>query len=144
VGVAHPSPAKAALFKSIDLVSVEQAAKAAAFSGIRHFIYLSVAMHPTRIMRDFQAVRARGESILLQQPYASSFIRPWYVLGPGHWWPVFLKPVYWLLKLWPGTRQTARDLDTVTIRQVTSAIMKAIENQPQKNAVYDVRDMREI
>src|SRR5690349_5567833 len=45
VGVAHPSPAKAAEFRSIDFVSASGAIRAAAEAGIQHFIYLSVA-HP--------------------------------------------------------------------------------------------------
>src|SRR5438552_4136454 len=38
VGVPHPSPAKAAEFKSIDLASVRASVTAAARAGIRHFI----------------------------------------------------------------------------------------------------------
>lgn len=41
VGVAHPSPRKAAEFRQIDLVSGLGAIAAAKTSGIRHFIYLS-------------------------------------------------------------------------------------------------------
>lgn len=37
VGVAHPSPAKAAEFRSIDLVSVREAVAAAVHAGVRHF-----------------------------------------------------------------------------------------------------------
>ena len=72
IGVPHPSPAKKEQFKNIDLVSVEQAAKAATAAGTGYFIYLSVAMHPTKIMKDFQEVRAKGEALLLQQPFISS------------------------------------------------------------------------
>src|SRR5581483_667834 len=43
VGVPHPSPAKAAQFRSIDLVSVRESAGAAMAARIKHFIYLSVA-----------------------------------------------------------------------------------------------------
>src|SRR5271166_5679142 len=45
VGVPHPSPAKAAEFRAIDLVSAREAISACADLGMRHFIYLSVA-HP--------------------------------------------------------------------------------------------------
>lgn len=138
IGVPHPSPAKSAQFKKIDLVSVQQAAKAAATAGIKHFIYLSVAMYPTKIMQDYQAVRAEGESILLQQNFVSSFIRPWYVLGPGHWWPLLLKPFYWLAKFIPSKREAAKQLSTVTIKQMIETLVYAVKNLPPGNTVYDV------
>src|SRR5256885_361152 len=52
VGVAHPSPAKAAEFRAIDLVSIRESVAAASRSTIRHFVYLSVAQ-PAPIMRDY-------------------------------------------------------------------------------------------
>ena len=144
IGVAHPSPSKKELFKNIDLVSIQQAAKAAAVAGIQHFIYLSVAMHPTKIMKDFQQVRAQGEALLLQQNFVTSFIRPWYVLGPGHWWPLLLKPVYFILKLFPSTKATANNLDTVTITQMVKALVNSIKNQPKENTVVDVQAMKKL
>ena len=144
IGVPHPSPAKKEQFKNIDLVSVEQAAKAATVAGTVHFIYLSVAMHPTKIMKDFQEVRAKGEALLLQQPFISSFIRPWYVLGPGHWWPLLLKPVYWLMKSFPSTRTTAKNLDTVTINQMITALVDCIKNPPSQNNIVDVEAMKKF
>jgi len=45
VGVSHPSPAKAAEFRSIDLVAGREAIAAAVSAGIQHLIYVSVA-HP--------------------------------------------------------------------------------------------------
>jgi nucleoside-diphosphate-sugar epimerase len=144
IGVAHPSPAKADQFKKIDLVSVQQAAKAAATAGIKHFIYLSVAMYPTKIMKDYQAVRAEGESILLQQNFVCSFIRPWYVLGPGHWWPLLLKPFYWFAKFIPSKREAAKELSTVTIKQIITTLLFAIKNQPPGNNVYDVAKIKTI
>ena len=144
IGVAHPSPTKAEQFKKIDLVSVQQAAKAAATAGVKHFIYLSVAMYPTKIMKDYQAVRAEGESILLQQNFVCSFIRPWYVLGPGHWWPLLLKPFYWLAKCIPSKREAAKQLGTVTIKQIIKTLLFAIKNQPQGNTVYDVSKIKTL
>ena len=144
IGVPHPSPAKAVQFKKIDLVSVQQAAKAAATAGIKHFIYLSVAMYPTKIMKDYQEVRAEGESILLQQNFVSSFVRPWYVLGPGHWWPLLLKPFYWLAKFIPSKREAAKQLSTVTIKQIIKTLSFAIKNQPPGNAVYDVSKIKTL
>ena len=45
VGVSHPSPAKAAEFRQVDLPAGLGAVAAAKSAGIRHFVYLSVA-HP--------------------------------------------------------------------------------------------------
>lgn len=50
VGVPHPSPAKAAQFRAVDLPAGMAGIRAAAEAGIRHFIYLSVA-HPAPVMK---------------------------------------------------------------------------------------------
>ena len=63
IGTPHPSPAKAKQFREIDLVSIQVAAKAARESGVRHFIYLSVA-HPASMMQGFIAVRMEREAML--------------------------------------------------------------------------------
>src|SRR2546426_5349839 len=47
VGVAHPSPAKAAAFRSVDLASARASAKAAAAAGISHFVYVRCAQPAT-------------------------------------------------------------------------------------------------
>ena len=56
VGVAHPSPAKSAEFRRIDLPAGLGAISAAKTAGIRHFVYLSVA-HPAPMMKAYIAVR---------------------------------------------------------------------------------------
>src|ERR1051326_1734758 len=81
VGVAHPSPSKAAEFQRVDLVSIRASVDAAKRANVRHFIYLSVAQ-PAPVMRDYVAVRAEGERLLRESGIPSTFIRPWYVLGP--------------------------------------------------------------
>src|SRR5690348_4726200 len=40
VGVSHPSPAKAAQFRSIDLASTKAAVSAAVDAGLRHLVYV--------------------------------------------------------------------------------------------------------
>jgi len=142
VGVAHPSPSKKEQFKQIDLVSIQEAVEAAIEKNILHFIYLSVSMYPTKVMRDFQEARAAGERLLLQSGLTTSFIRPWYVLGPGHWWPVLLKPFFWFAKLIPSKREAARQLDTVTIKQMINTLVHAVKNQPVNNTVYDVAKIK--
>jgi nucleoside-diphosphate-sugar epimerase len=142
IGVAHPSPSKREQFKNIDLVSIQQAVNAATHAAVNHFIYLSVAMYPTKIMKDFQEVRAKGEALLNQSKLKTSFIRPWYVLGPGHWWPVLLKPFYFIARLIPSKREAAQQLDTITIRQMINTLILATRHQPVKNCYYEVADMQ--
>ena len=74
IGVPHPSPAKSAQFKKIDLVSVQQAAKAAATAGIKHFIYLSVAMYPTKIS---DKVVALGEAVATNKQTGKTSNNQW-------------------------------------------------------------------
>ncbi|HJW96189.1 MAG TPA: NAD(P)H-binding protein [Thermoanaerobaculia bacterium] len=129
VGVAHPSPAKAAEFRSIDLVSVTQSVDAAKRANVRHFVYLSVAQ-PAPIMREYVAVRAEGERLIRSTTLPATFIRPWYVLGEGHRWPYLILPLYWLAMLSPASRDTARRLYPVPLRKVIHALVDAIERPP--------------
>ena len=101
IGVPHPSPAKAKEFREIDLVSVQVAVKAARDSGIRHFIYLSVAQ-PAKMMQAFIAVRSEGERMIRESGMPATFVRPWYVLGPGHRWAYALLPFYWICERLPA------------------------------------------
>jgi nucleoside-diphosphate-sugar epimerase len=141
IGIAHPSPSKKEQFKKIDLVSIQEAVKAAMYAQVTHFIYLSVSQYPTKIMKDFQEVRAEGEELLLQALFKTSFIRPWYVLGPGHWWPVLLKPFLFIAK-YAGKREAVENLDTVTIKQMIHTLVYAIKNPPEKNIIYDVQRIK--
>jgi len=143
IGVPHPSPAKAAQFRDIDLVSIRVAVKAAREAGIRHFIYLSVA-RPAPVMKTFLEVRHAGEEMIRASGMTATFIRPWYVLGPGHYWPYPLLPFFWLLEQLPPTRETARRLGFVTIDQMVSTIVWAAENPPDAIRIIDVPKIREL
>jgi uncharacterized protein YbjT (DUF2867 family) len=130
VGVPKPSPAKAREFRAIDLVSIQATVEAAGGAAKRpHLVYLSVAQ-PAAIMREYVAVRAEGEALIRRAGLAATFLRPWYVLGPGHRWPMLLLPVYWFLELRPATRETARRLGLVTLRQMVAALVAAVEDPP--------------
>jgi uncharacterized protein YbjT (DUF2867 family) len=143
IGVSHPSPAKAAQFRGIDLPSVQVAVKAARDAGIRHFIYLSVA-HPAPMMEAFIAVRVEGEALLRASAVPATFVRPWYVLGPGHWWPYALLPFYRVAELLPGTRESALRLGLVTISQMLNALVWSVDNPPSDIRILDVPKMREL
>ena len=134
VGTPHPSPAKAAEFERVDLVAVRAAVAAARQLGAAHFIYLSVAQ-PAPAMKAFIAVRARGEAAIREAGLTATFVRPWYVLGPGHWWPYALVPLYAIARLIPSTREGATRLGLVTIDQMLSALVHAVENPPQTGQI---------
>ena len=143
IGVPHPSPAKKEAFKSIDLASVEQAAEVVKSNHLPHVIYLSVSQYPSRVMQDYRAVRAKGESLLKATGAQCSFIRPWYVLGPGHWWPILLTPFYALARLIPITREQSRQQDLVTIRQMIRTLHYAINHPPENGvSIYNVPDIK--
>ncbi len=127
VGVAHPSPAKSAEFQSIDRVSALGAVSAAKRAGIQHFIYISVAQ-PAPMMKSYIAVRAECESTLKASGMNATIVRPWYVLGPGHRWPYFLLPMYWLCERIPSTREGAKRLGLVTLDQMVRTLVWALEN----------------
>ena len=141
VGVARPSPAKARSFLDIDLASVRAAARAARSSGIRHFIYVSVAQ-PAPVMRAYQAARRQGEESVRATGIAATILRPWYVLGPGHRWPYALLPMYWVLERMPATALGARRLGLVTIEQMVGALVLAVENPPDGVRIVEVPAIR--
>jgi uncharacterized protein YbjT (DUF2867 family) len=142
VGVAHPSPAKAEQFRKVDLVSIEAAVDAAAYAGVRHFIYVSVA-HPAPMMRAYIAVRSGGEEMIRQAGLAATILRPWYVLGPGHRWPHLLRPVYWLMEQIPPTREGARRLGLVTLPQMVDALVRAVEQPSREVRIVEVPQIRQ-
>ena len=139
VGVAHPSPAKANEFRSVDLVSVRESVRAASGSPIRHFVYLSVAM-PAPAMQAYVAVREEGERAVRESGVAATFIRPWYVLGPGHRWPYAILPAYWVWSLFD--RDTSARLYPVKLAQVVRAMVEAIENPPEGVRIIEAPEMR--
>jgi len=127
VGVAHPSPAKAAEFVAIDLQSIRAAINAAQFAEVSHFVYVSVA-HPAPVMKAYIAVRREGEALIRSARLSATILRPWYVLGPDHWWPVALIPMYWFMERIPATREGARRLGLVTLKQMVSALADAVDH----------------
>ena len=142
LGVPHPSPRKKELFRRIDLRSVQASADAAAVAQVSHFVYVSVAMAESKIMKDYQDVRKQGENYCISKDLNCSFIRPWYVLGPGHLWPVLLLPLYGIAELHPSWKQKARTKALVTIRQMINTLIRIIESEPQKLRVIEIHQIR--
>ena len=141
VGTPHPSPAKAQQFREVDLVSIEAAVQAAASANIRHFVYLSVA-HPAPVMNAYIAVRRQGEALVRASGRPATFVRPWYVLGPGHYWPYALLPAYWVMERLPATKDMATRLGLVTLAQIVGALVHAVEHPPHDVRVLNVPDIR--
>ena len=142
LGVSHPSPRKKNLFRTIDLQSAKTSADAAATAQISHFVYVSVAMTASRIMKDFQEVRKEGEAYILSKNLPCTFIRPWYVVGPGHWWPLFLLPFYGIAELVPAWRPKARTFALVTINQLVNTLLATIQSAPQKLRIVEIQQIR--
>jgi uncharacterized protein YbjT (DUF2867 family) len=143
VGTPHPNPSKAREFEAIDLTSIRASVEAAQVKQIPHLIYVSVA-HPAPTMHAYVAARVAGEAAIGSAQLTATVLRPWYVVGPGHWWPVVLMPVYAVMEALPGTRDTARRLGLVTLQQMVSALVVAVESRPPEGTqrIVDVPAIR--
>jgi uncharacterized protein YbjT (DUF2867 family) len=134
VGTPHPGPSKAAEFERVDLPSIRASVAAAQRASIAHLVYMSVAQ-PAPVMRAYIDVRARGEAMIAEAYLTATVLRPWYVLGPGHWWPIALKPFYWIAERLTSTRETARRMGLVTLEQMVAALVQAVEHPPARGTV---------
>ena len=141
VGVAHPSPAKAALFRSVDLASARASIEAAARAGVAHFVYVSVA-RPAPVMKAYQAARAEAEDALRSRGLDATILRPWYVLGPGHRWPLSLLPLYEIARWIPSVREGANRLRPVRLENVLAALVHAVENPAGGVRILETPELR--
>lgn len=142
LGVAHPSPKKTTAFKTIDLVSAKASADAALYAGVAHFIYVSVAMGESKLMKAYQDVRREGEEYCVAKGLHCTFIRPWYVLGPGHWWPLLLLPLYGIAELIPFLEEKARAKGLVTIDQMLRALVAVTGSVAIGKRVIEIAGIR--
>ncbi len=141
-GTPKPAPWKERQFRAVDLPSLRASADAVTRAAtIRHFIYVSVA-HPAPIMRAYIAVRREAEEYLEQAGLVRTILRPWYVLGPGHWWPYALKPFYALASRSEKHREAAARLGLVTLGQMTATLVHAVENPPTRYRLIEVPEIR--
>jgi uncharacterized protein YbjT (DUF2867 family) len=143
VGTPHPSPSKAEQFEKVDLVSIRATVSAAKRVGVDHLVYVSVAQ-PAPIMQAYLWVRTLGEAMIREAGLTASIVRPWYVLGPGHWWPKAILPLYKLAEMIPVMRPTAERLGLVTIEQFVRALASEVENPPARGhrRIVDVPAIR--
>ena len=141
VGVAHPSPAKAKEFRTVDLKSALESVAVAARAGVRHFIYVSVAQ-PAPIMKAYLEARAEAEAVIRASGLNATILRPWYVLGPGRQWPRLIQPIYWILERIPQKRETAQRLGLVSSQEMMSALCWAVENPSEGVRILSVPDIK--
>lgn len=141
VGTPHPGPGKTRQFREVDLTSIHAAVDAAAHAQVRHFIYVSVAQ-PAPVMAAYIAVRKTGEALVMASGMDATFVRPWYVLGPGHRWPLAFIPLYRVMETLPKTREMATRLGLVTLEQMVASLVHAIEHPPSGVRVLNVPDIR--
>lgn len=145
LGVAHPGPKKKEQFKTIDLASAQTSSIAAKAAAVQHFVYVSVAQTPASIMYDYQQCRAQAEAAILHTKIPATFIRPWYVVGPGHYWPIFFLPMFKMLELIPSTAAKAKALRLVTLQQMLHALVYAVENKPKNTLeIIEIAQIRKM
>jgi nucleoside-diphosphate-sugar epimerase len=141
VGVPHPSPSKARQFVEIDLKAGREAIRVAQQKDIPHFVYVSVA-HPAPVMKSYIQVRCLCEAAIEGAGLSATILRPWYVLGPGHRWPLAVTPLYRLAETFPATREAAARLGFVSLDQMVNAIVFVTEDPPQGVRIVEVREIR--
>jgi hypothetical protein len=86
-------------------------------------------------MKAYIEARSAGESAIARARLTATVVRPWYVLGPGHWWPVVLLPAYGVCRLVPALRDGVERLGLVTIGQMVAALVEAVEMPPPTGTV---------
>ena len=141
VGTPKPSPRKAQQFRDVDFKSGMAGVTAARQAGARHFVYVSVA-HPAPVMHSYIQARVEVEAAIQEAALNATIFRPWYVLGPEHYWPYLILPGYWLVGLIPSKRAAVQRLGLVTLKRMIGALVQAIEHPPQGIRIVEVPEIR--
>ena len=125
------------------MCALKASLRAANAAGIEHFVFVSVAQ-PAPVIRAYIEVRAECESLLSKAGLNATILRPWYVLGPGHRWPIVLQPIYRVFQWIPHTREAALRLGLVTLQEMLGALLAAIEQPATGVRVLGVREIRAL
>jgi uncharacterized protein YbjT (DUF2867 family) len=142
VGTPHPNPSKAAEFRRVDLASIRATVAAAVPAAAGHLVYVSVA-HPAPVMKAYISARTEGEALVRASGIPATILRPWYILGPGHYWPYLLLPISALLRLLPATRESAARLGLVKRQAMVAALIRALEQPPASGVrIVEVPEIR--
>jgi len=138
VGETKPAPWKEAQFRAVDLKGVQELAKVLPGSPVKHIVYVSVAQ-PAPTMKAYIAIRQECERIINASGVPATFLRPWYVLGPGRRWPLMLMPFYKLAEALGS--DGAKRLGLVTLEQMLDALVWSVEHPG--NRILDVPAIRD-
>ena len=141
LGVSRPGPSKKELFYQIDFASVSASVAAATQAGCEHFVYVSVAQTPMSVMHDYQVCRVECEKTIRQTTLRTTIIRPWYIIGPGHYWPLLFLPFFKLLEIIPGTSKKAKALRLVNLSQMLNTLVYAVEHPPEQVRILEVEEI---
>ncbi len=141
VGTPKPSPWKARSFREVDQRSALAGIVAAKAAKVPHFVYVSVA-HPAPVMQAYVRVRVECEHAIQVAGLVATILRPWYVIGPGHRWPLFLRPAYSILESIPSTRAAAIRLGFVTLEEMVAAMIESIEKPPKSTRILETEAIR--
>ena len=117
-------------------VSAQQSLDAALYANVKHFIFMSVAS-PAPVMKDYVDVRLKCEANIVHSGINATLLKPWYVLGPGHYWPIILLPFYKVLQKIPSTRDGAMRLSIVKISSLIQALLFAVRNPANGISRYE-------
>jgi uncharacterized protein YbjT (DUF2867 family) len=143
VGTPKPNPFKGEQFRAVDRVSGLETVRAASEARIEHLVYVSVA-HPAPMMQDYIAVRSEVEAAIIDAGVDATILRPWYVLGPGHWWPYALVPAYKAAAMIPSLADGAQRLGLLRLREMIAALVHAVEEPAHGVRVLSVPEIRSI
>ncbi|BCA55217.1 hypothetical protein W02_23570 [Nitrospira sp. KM1] len=143
IGTPKPAPWKGEQFRAVDRVAGLASIQAAAEARVPHFIYVSVA-HPAPVMKDYIAVRTECEMALRDSGLRATVLRPWYILGPGHWWPLLLKPGYWLCERHSRWREAALRLGLLTLQEMLAALRWAVDHPAENVRILEVPGIRTL
>ena len=89
-------------------------------------------------------VRRACEERLEAAGLCATILRPWYILGPGHWWPLALQSVYRLMGQFPATHDAAVRLGLVTLREMLAWLVWAVEHLPASRLAIEVPEIRRL
>jgi uncharacterized protein YbjT (DUF2867 family) len=93
-------------------------------------------------MKEYQQIRMQGEELIRQSGMNATIIRPWYVTGPGHYWPLLFLPVYKILEVIPSTREKVRQFGLVTLEQMISTLVTAVREPSSGIRIVSVSEIK--
>jgi uncharacterized protein YbjT (DUF2867 family) len=135
VGSNHPSRDQARSFVHVDEPELHAIIAAASRRELPHLVHVSVA-ESAPLMGAYAHAQRRCEQAIERSGIAATVLQPWFVLGPGHFWPFLLLPFTTLLGLLPSTRDAARRRGIVFRREMLSALVRAVEDPPKSGCRF--------